>query len=500
MSSASNPPEGGGETLSNRPTVDARADPVTDGAGLAELPERIGPYEVRGELARGGMGVVVRARHEGLRRDVAVKLMRDGWLATEADRRRFRVEAAAAASLQHPGIVTVHEVGEHQGLTWFSMELIEGRSLRQVLRDEGRLDPERAATIVARVADALEHAHAKGLLHRDLKPANILLTTDGRPKITDFGIAHRFRAEDAEATDGGLTGTPSYMAPEQASAGDAGLSPAADVYGLGALLYDCVTGRPPFVGDSVGQVLLALMSEEPLAPRHLNPQVPSALQEIILRCLRKEPEDRYQSAGELAEDLRRFLAGVPVEAERRTLAGRLLHWVHQRPALAVSWAALGIFYLNEWVLFAFQEDVDRTFHLRISVLVGLWAAGAWLLQRALERSRRFPLVRYGWSTFDVAMLTAVLLVADGPGSPLVMAYPLLVLASAFRWRMGLVGFVGAISLLGYGVLVLDAARRRPALMPAMDEALVLIIAIGCTVALTGGLVRRMRGLAGLQRR
>jgi serine/threonine-protein kinase len=499
MSGPSDIPPHGDEPLSERPTLDTRGDPSPDGAGIGTLPERIGPYEVLEEIARGGMGVVVRARQQGLQRDVAVKLMRDGWLATEGDRRRFRVEAAAAASLQHPGIVTIHEVGEHEGLTWFSMELIEGRSLRETLRDEGPMEPVAAAAMVARIADALDHAHSKGLLHRDLKPANVLLTADGRPKLTDFGIAQSLHAEGPEETGSGLLGTPSYMAPEQAAGGDSRLSAAADVYGLGALLYECLAGRPPFSGGSVGQVLLAVLSEEPQPPRAVNPRIPSALDAIVMRCLQKGPEDRYQSAAALSDDLRRFAAGVPVEAERGTWWERLMHWGHQRPALASSWLALSVFYLNEWVLFAFQADVDLAFHLRITALVTLWAAGAWLLQRALGRSRRFPLVRTAWSAFDVLMLTGVLLVADGPASPLVMAYPLLVLSSAFRWRMGLVTFVGTLSLLGYGLLVLDAWHRRPALLPALDEALVLVIAVACTATLTGGLVRRMRGLAGLQR-
>ena len=485
----------GRDTLSERPTLDSRGEP-RDTAPLA-VPARVGRYEILGEIARGGMGVVLRARQPGLGREVALKLLRDGWLASEQDRRSFQLEAASAGSLQHPGIVTIHEAGEQDGLCWYSMELVEGESLEELLDREGRLEPTRAARLLAETADAVEHAHRQGILHRDLKPANVLVQAGDHPKVTDFGIARRL-AEGQPAEDGAILGTPAYMPPEQAAGREGQLGPASDVYGLGATLYEALTGRPPFRGSSVAKLVLSVLEDEVVAPSRLAPGVPADLEAICLRCLEKSPEHRYASAAELADDLRRFLEGRPVLAAGGGWATRLRHQIFRRPALAASWLALGVFYANEWLLFAVQEDVDLPFHLRITALVATWGLGAWALQLAVERSERSERVRYAWSCFDVVLLTLVLLVADGPSSPLVMAYPLLVLAAAFRWRLRLVLFVTAACLVSYGALVADAALRRPALRPAADESLVLIVALSCTALMTAALVRRMRGLAGLE--
>ena len=295
-------------------------------------------YELIEEIARGGMGVVYRARQHGLGREVAVKLLRDGFLAGADDVGRFRVEALAAASLQHPHIVGIHEIGEHAGQPFFSMELIAGQNLAQLTR-EGPMPARRAAEVVAKIARAVAHAHGRGVLHRDLKPSNVIVDPGGDPHVTDFGLARRVDSESRFTLTGQVLGTPGYMAPEQAL-GRSG--PLADVYSLGAVLYHLITGRAPFVGETPTAVLNQLAQAEPVAPRLLNPQLPRDLETICLRTLAKEPERRYSSAQSLADDLGRFLAGEPIFARPVTQAERLVRWCRRRPALAalVSVAAL----------------------------------------------------------------------------------------------------------------------------------------------------------------
>ncbi len=306
-------------------------------------------YELLGELARGGMGVVYKARHLGSQRLVALKLIRDGALAGPEERARFRIEAEAAARMRHPNIVQIYEVGEHQGRPYFAMELVEGGSLDQQLA--GRPQPaNQAAELVRTLALAVQHAHTQKVLHRDLKPANILLaavsgqwpvvsedqaassslTTDHWPlttvpKIADFGLAKRLDSESTAWTQvGAILGTASYMAPEQAAGRVGELGPAVDVYALGAILYELLTGRPPFQADSWNETIDQVLRDEPAPPSRLCLAVPRDLETICLKCLEKEPGRRYVSALELANDLGRFLEGRPVVAvplsERERLA------------------------------------------------------------------------------------------------------------------------------------------------------------------------------------
>jgi serine/threonine protein kinase len=306
-------------------------------------------YELLDELGRGGMGVVYRARQSASGRPVALKLIRDGALAGPQDRARFRLEAEAASRIEHPGIVQIHEVGEHDGLPFFSMELIEGGSLDKYLA--GRpISARAAAQLVCRLAEAIEHAHARKIVHRDLKPANILLAGGGLsrtasadaspsvpadfaalvPKIADFGLAKRLDGESTAWTrSGAVLGTASYMAPEQAEGRLGAIGPACDIYSLGAILYELLTGRPPFLADSWNQTVWQVLHDEPLPPTRLDPGIPGDLEAICLMCLEKRPERRYLTARALADDLARFLAARPVTAiapddfERLTrLAGR----------------------------------------------------------------------------------------------------------------------------------------------------------------------------------
>lgn len=295
---------------------------------------RTADYEILEEIARGGMGVVYRARQRSLNRPVALKVLLGGLFAGEEGRRRMKSEASLAARLRHPNIVPVFDTGSLDGQPFYSMAFIEGRTLAEVVQ-HGPLAPSRAARYLARMAEAVHYAHGEGVLHRDLKPSNVLIDASDEPHVTDFGLAKALDAAPQTLT-GGVLGSPAYMPPEQALGQPAEVTARSDVYSLGAILYELLTGRPPFQGTSLAAVIAQVKDSDPVAPRRLNPSIPADLETVCLKCLEKSPARRYAQAGELAEDLQRFLRDEPVHARPVGPFGRAARWAQRQPMAATS--------------------------------------------------------------------------------------------------------------------------------------------------------------------
>jgi eukaryotic-like serine/threonine-protein kinase len=341
------------------PTLGLESGPPTD--GLLSTVRYFGDYELVEEIARGGMGVVYKARQVSLNRVVALKMILAGQLASLADVQRFHAEAEAAANLDHPNIMPIYEVGEYEGQHYFSMKLVEDGSLAGKLNGTP-LPPRDAAALLESLARAMCAAHQNGVIHRDLKPANILLTPDGTPMISDFGLARKLDDIGMTAT-GAILGTPSYMAPEQAGGKSKELGPACDIYALGAILYECLTGRPPFKAATALDTLVQVASDDPVPPTALNAQVPRDLETICLKCLSKEPAKRYAAASELADDLRRFLANEPIRARPVGPAERVVKWVKRRPTVAALSAVLAAVIMVAFAAVTaamFQANEERT--------------------------------------------------------------------------------------------------------------------------------------------
>ena len=305
----------------------------------------VGDYQILGELGRGGMGVVYKARHRKLERIVALKMILNGKHSGDSALKRFVSEARAVAHLQHPGIVQIFDIGEHNGLPYFSLEFIEGKDLHKDLNGTPR-DAKSSAEMVEQLALTMQHAHDNKILHRDLKPANILLDANGKPKITDFGLAKQVDTEGSLATnDGTILGSPSYMPPEQARGDISSMSPRSDLYSLGAILYQMLTARPPFITDRPLETILQVMNNEPVQPRELQPGIPIDLETICMKALQKDQTVRYGSCKELAEDLRRFINGRPILARPVGRIERVVRWCKRNPTVAIPSAAAGFFFI-----------------------------------------------------------------------------------------------------------------------------------------------------------
>ena len=326
--------------------------------GVTSLPARFGDYELVAEIGRGGMGIVYRAVQRSLGRVVAIKMLLRRDLASHADLARFRSEAEAAARLDHPSIVPIFEVGEHDGQPFYSMRFIEGTTLAKRLQ-AGPIPPREGSMLLAQVAEAVQAAHARGVLHRDLKPSNILIDTAGQPHVSDFGLAKRLEDDQTMTHTGAIIGTPCYMSPEQAAGSRGDVGPASDIWSLGAILYQVLAQRPPFQGSSPMDTLLAVLELDPPLPRSIDRQVDRDLELIALKTLQKPQDLRYASAGELAADLRAFLVGEPVAARRGGLldvASRLLRETHHAVVLE-NWGLLWMWHSVVVLILSVITDV-----------------------------------------------------------------------------------------------------------------------------------------------
>src|SRR5437588_5195470 len=308
-------------------------------ARAADLLGELGDYELLDEVGRGGQGVVFRARQKSLNRIVALKVISLGQWASKAHLKRFRLEAEAAARLEHPGIVPIHEVGERDGSCYFSMKLVEGGQLDEVVR-RAPMSIRQGAELIVKFARTVHYAHEHGILHRDIKPGNILLDAKGEPHLTDFGLARLVESESSVTQTLDVLGTPSYMAPEQAVGNNAAVGSATDVYGLGGVLYQLLTGQPPFAGGATYETIKLLLDTEPRNPRILNPKIDRDLSTICLKCLEKDSKRRYSSALALAEDLERWLKHEPIQARHTGVFARGKKWVRRNPTSALLAASL----------------------------------------------------------------------------------------------------------------------------------------------------------------
>lgn len=381
---------------------------VTDATGMAreelpssdsnshwqklELPTTLGDYRLEEELGRGGMGVVFRATQLSLNREVAIKMILRGRMASDSDLHRFMAEASATARLQHPNIVPVYEVADFDGRPYFSMRLIRGQTLADRISD-GPLGEREAARIVMAAARAIAHAHRKGVLHRDLKPSNILIDQTGKPHVTDFGLAKRVADEDNLTRSGAIVGTPSYMSPEQASGARVEVGPASDVYALGCVLYHAITGRPPLVADSPMELMLMVLEQDPPPPRALRPNLDRDLEMIVVRCLQKPVDLRYPSADALADDLEAYLNDESIAARSGhfgQVVARLFRETHHATVLE-NWGVLWMWHslvllvvcAATWGMEFRGVENRLTYAAMWTVGLGTWAAVFWLLRRRL---------------------------------------------------------------------------------------------------------------------
>jgi len=362
-------------------------------AGL-DLPYDLGNYVLKKEIGRGGMGIVYQATRKSDDASVAIKMILKGEFSSRVDRERFRAEAEAAMRLEHPNIVPIYELGEHDGLPFFCMKLIHGQTLSQKLT-KGPIFARQAGQVMDGISDAIGYAHQQGVLHRDLKPSNILLDEKGIPYVADFGLAKQATARDSTITrSGSVIGTPSYMSPEQASGNRSQVGTASDIYSLGAILYNMLTGHPPFLGATSVETILMVMEQDPIPPNTINRRVDRKLEMITMRCLQKPKDLRYESAMKLRDDVRAFLEGREVSAREGRfgqIMGKLFRETHHAEVLE-NWGVLWMWHSLVLLLASVLTHIfshvlniaDRTpYVLMWTVGVGVWAIVFWMVRRRM---------------------------------------------------------------------------------------------------------------------
>ena len=458
---------------------------VESATGRDRVATRFGRYELVERIGQGAMGVVYLARQTDLDRIVALKLITPGRAGGEADVERFYSEARAAAGLRHPGIVGVLEVGEFDGQHYIAMDYISGGSLAEYLREQpgavdskvsgaddsvllltapaglwrktsagGCVEPDVAADWVAEIARAVDYLHGHGIVHRDLKPANILLDEDQRPLVSDFGLA--LVADDqATATAGGMiVGTPAYMAPEQATGHAEKLSARSDIFSLGVILYELITGLSPFDVKNPLDTLVRVIEVDPDPPTTLEPWLSRELEHICLKCLEKDPQNRYESAGELADDLQRYLRRENVKARPGGVIHRIRRWSRRQPVLVTHLAALTLSAgINQVGFFVGGDTANPGVHFRVMSILGGWIVISAICQWLLRKSRWQSAVRFGWCAVDAALLTAILAQNSVAPGPILVGYPLLITASGLFFRVRLVWFMTLACVVGYAILL-----------------------------------------------
>lgn len=481
------------EAETDHPTLEEIADPDDSFVG-----QQFGDYHLEAELGRGGMGVVYRARHATLDRTVALKMVLDGHLDSTEHRKRFQAEAKAAARFRHPNVVNIHEVSELLGRHYFTMDYIEGENLADRIA-RGPVPLDEAVRIITVVARAIGYLHQQGVIHRDIKPSNILLDETGTPFVTDFGLAKVFEGDGIKTATGVIAGTPRYMSPEQALAQNDRIGPASDIYGLGTIFYELLTGMPAFDDQTPVEILMQVISREPPLPRAINRRVPRSLQQICLKCMSKEPEDRYASAEALADDLDHYTRGEPLDTPGPGVRRRLVRWCRRQPALATRLAGFTVFYAIAWFNFS-MATVNRGFHVQISLILLAWALASILCQQLLNSRRWSVPAQFLWGTLDMLFLYAALREANGIVSPLMVVYFVLVATSGLWLRERFVWFIFAGSLLSYGLLLLDFYFWRheqlaPVFYPTIDSHAIFLIALILEAVAVASLVRRIRSLS-----
>jgi eukaryotic-like serine/threonine-protein kinase len=480
------------EACDRHPPLEPARGPKSDSrpSGCPVEGELVGDYLLLEEIARGGMGVVYKARQVSLNRDVALKMILTGAMATPAERERFRREAELAANLDHANIVPIFEVRDQDGLLFFSMKLIDGGNLAQRafwFKD----DPRETARLIKTLARAVHYAHGKGFIHCDLKPSNILIDHEGQPQITDFGLARRASEDSSLTATGAILGTPSYMAPEQASGHRRSIGPATDVYGLGAILYELLTGRPPFRTPTMMETVVQVLERDPVPPREIRPDLPRELETICLKCLEKMPHERYASAQALADDLERFLQGDVVEATG--VFQNLRRWTRREPEVVSRLGGLSLVaLLTEFNHHFLSPRRNYYVHYGVQGILFLWAISAILFQVLWRRGWRSDRVRMLWATADMVCLTLTLKLLGRVESSLLVGYPLMIAASGLWFQMRMVWFTTGLSILCYLVLYIDWAIHRTDLPLVPPEQVIwpypnIFVA---SLALTGFVVAR----------
>ncbi|MEZ6144329.1 MAG: serine/threonine-protein kinase [Planctomycetaceae bacterium] len=426
---------------------------TASGSDSVHWPCDFGRYELIREVGRGGMGIVYLARQKQLNAMVALKLVGRSQFASAEEVRRFYSEARAAAGLRHPNIVSVHDVGDCHGQHYLTMDFVGGGNLADRLQ-HGPLDPREAAELLLTVARAVEYLHRHKIVHRDLKPSNIMLDEESIPHVTDFGLAKVFEGDSRETASGTIIGTPAYMAPEQALGQSSHVLPQSDVYSLGSILYEMLTGQPPFAEDNPLDTLLQVIEATPDPMRRLNPHIPQDLEAICQHCLEKNPDDRFASAEALAAELDHFLKGEPVELPPRSLWDRAVRWTRREPAMA---SRLGVLTVASTIIQMYYQlggHRDLQQHLEVMGVMGLWIVLSFICMRLQWKEEWETFARFLWCTADAVCYTAVLCLADAdaPLGPVLIGYPVLIIGAGLWSQIRLVTFMTVVTTISYAFL------------------------------------------------